>query len=155
MTFEHDFANCVVCLTGSRCSEGQKADPVVNGKRVANMDESERMRLTLYTVRIKRPHGARSLADIPLEADYPSTAKTMAGHILRGFAVRDDDFTLICIVHGTDGEVIGHGSVIREGAAYRGANQTGNWRWGIPKKTAAERKAQAAQFPRVNKVVWK
>lgn len=112
------------------------------------------MKPNLYTVRIKHPHATRSLADIPLEADYPSTAKTMAGHILRGFAVRDDDFTLICIVYGPDSELVGHGRVIRDGAAYRGANQTGNWRWGIPKKTPAERKAQAAQFPRVNKVVW-
>lgn len=114
------------------------------------------MKPNLYIVRIKRPHAARSLADIPLEADYLSTAKTMAGHILRGFAVRDDDFTLICIVHGPDGQVVGYGRVIREGARYRGPNQTWKKRsmWGFKVDTPEERAAKMADMPRVNKVIW-
>ncbi len=45
--------------------------------------------------------------------------------------------------------------VIKDGAAYRGANWSGAGRsYGMAKPTLEERKAKAAQHPRVNKVVW-
>ena len=111
----------------------------------------------IYHVRIKRPLVKRHVAVVPIEADYDSTAKTMAGHVLRGYAVERDDFALIAVLHGADGSVIGQASVIKDGAPYRGPNQTWKKRsqWGAKPRTAEETAEMRAKFPRVNKVVWK
>lgn len=107
----------------------------------------------LYAVQIVTLDGA-TLADVPVEAEF-FTARTHAGHILRGYARRLDDFSLTCRLVDCDGTVIGMATVHKDARHARGPNPVKD-RWGVrnvrtPEDKAARRLAQ----PKINVVKWR
>ncbi len=107
----------------------------------------------LYAVQIVALDGA-TLADVPIEAEF-FTARTHAGHVLRGYARRLDDFTLTCRLVDIDGTVLGTATVHKDATRARGPNPVKD-RWGIrnvrtPEDKAARRLAQ----PKINVVKWR
>lgn len=107
----------------------------------------------LYAVQIVRLDGS-TLADVPVEAEF-FTARTHAGHILRGYARKLDDFTLTCRLRDIDDTVLGVATVHKEARHARGPNPVKD-RWGIKNVRTPEDKAERrlAQ-PRINVVKWR
>lgn len=107
----------------------------------------------LYAVQIVRLDGS-TLAEVPVEAEF-FTARTHAGHILRGYARKLDDFTLTCRLRDIDETVLGIATVHKEASRARGPNPVKD-RWGVKNVRSAEDKAaRRLMQPKVNVVKWR
>lgn len=94
---------------------------------------------------------------VPVEADFPSAAKTIAGHILRGACVAKNDFTLMAYLidkePSSGGYIVGVASCKKAARHLRGPNQIkigGILQVRTPEDKAERRKAQ----PLINTVKW-
>lgn len=107
----------------------------------------------LYAVQIITLDGS-TLADVPVEAEF-FTARTHAGHILRGYARKLDDFSLTCRLVDIDGAVLGTATVHKDATRARGPNRVKD-RWGVKReRTPEDKAARRLAQPKINVVKWR
>jgi hypothetical protein len=93
---------------------------------------------------------------VPIEADFESKGKTIAGHILRGACVKHDDFSLLAYlidIKSSSGYIVGIARCVKNAVHQRGPNLIkidGILRTRTPED---KRERKAAQ-PLINRVYW-
>lgn len=107
----------------------------------------------LYAVQIVRLDGS-TLADVPVEAEF-FTARTHAGHILRGYARKFGDYTLVCDLLDMDNAVLGRATVHKDATRARGPNPVKD-RWGVKReRTPEDKAARRLMQPKISVVKWR